>query len=678
MQLAKITIFKIAVAFIIGIIISHCFDSNLRLLLYAFSAFFLILLLAWFRSKRQVFQDAFFGIVLYVFLMCLGALIYQLHQPLNQKNHYSNFIDSAKNHFFQIQIKEVLKPDLYHEKYIVEMIAVNEKVLSGNLLLMISKDSLSSEIYVDDVLLFKNSLQTIPKPKNPHQFDYSNYMKTQGVYHQVFITHKEILLKKPGKKSLVGKAYLLREHINQKLDNYPIEAQQRSIINALILGQRQGISSEIYQNYIQAGVVHILAVSGLHVGIILLLLKGLFFPIERLKSGKTVVMVLMVVLLWGFAVIAGLSPSVTRAVTMFSFLAIGMQLNRRTSTFAGLFSSAFVLLVINPNLLFHVGFQLSYMAVLGILTMYPILSKWYQPKWYVDKKLWQIFTVSIAAQCGVLPLSLYYFHQFPALFFVSNLVILPFLGLVLGLGILVIIIALLGVNFNIPAQVMDFLIELLNNFISWVAKQESFLFENIPFSALQMICLYLLLYALIVLWKNFSGRLLIQFLAAILFFQLSFLYHKREASYQELVIFNKSRNTIVGIKTNQSFQVFSTLDSARIIQERFLKDYVTNNRIKNIKVNMAVPNVFKFDEKHFLVVDSLSVYPKKSKQVDYIFLTGSPRINLNRLLDSVNPKQIIADNNNYKSYVNRWKVTCIERNIPFYYTAESGAFVLKK
>ena len=169
-----------------------------------------------------------------------------------------------------------------------------------------------------------------------------------------------------------------------------------------------------------------------------MILLYIFDPIKRLLKSEKGINVLIIIMLWGFAFLTGLSPSVIRAVTMFSFFAFAKIINRDTNAINTLFLSYFTLLVINPNWLFHVGFQLSYLAVFFILWLVPIWNKFYYPKHLILKKFWGIITVTLAAQIGIIPLSLFYFHQFPGLFILTNLIVLPVIGLILCLGILLI------------------------------------------------------------------------------------------------------------------------------------------------------------------------------------------------------------------------------------------------
>ena len=238
------------------------------------------------------------------------------------------------------------------------------------------------------------------------------------------------------------------------------------IVKALILGQKKDINKQLYSDYAAAGAIHILAVSGLHVGIIYFILITLLRPLKRLFKHELIISIIIVISLWGFAFLTGLSPSVIRAVTMFSFFAFAKAINRETNTINTLFLSYFTLLIINPLWLFHIGFQLSYLAVLSILWLLPLFNKVYCPKNYFARKIWDIFTVTLAAQTGIFPLSIYYFHQFPGLFFMTNLIILPFLGVLLGGGIILIILSIFNVIPEWFALTYNYLIKFMNSKVS--------------------------------------------------------------------------------------------------------------------------------------------------------------------------------------------------------------------
>jgi len=193
----------------------------------------------------------------------------------------------------------------------------------------------------------------------------------------------------------------------------------------LVLGQKQYLEPETKQAFAGVGAMHILAVSGLHVGLVFLLFNWLFKPLQKLPNGHIVQTVLVILVIVGYAAITGFSPSVTRASLMFALISVGNMLRRVGDIYNTIFASAFLMLLYNPDLLFSIGFQLSYIAVLGIIFIYPKLFKCLAPKYWITVKLWSLLCLAIAAQLVTFPLGIYYFHQFPTYFFITNLIVIP-------------------------------------------------------------------------------------------------------------------------------------------------------------------------------------------------------------------------------------------------------------
>jgi competence protein ComEC len=449
-----------------------------------------------------------------------------------------------------------------------------------------------------------------------------------------------------------------------------------AIINALLLGQRQDISEEIYTSYTNAGAIHILAISGLHIGIILLILQHIFKPVEHLKHGKFLNTILIVGILWSFAIIAGLSASVTRAVTMFSIVAIAMNLKRLTNIYNTLAISMFTILLFKPLFLFDVGFQLSYLAVFSIVSIDPLLYKLWKTNYWLPDKLWHTLTVTISAQLGIIPLSLYYFHQFPSLFFLSNLVIIPLLGIILGYGIFLILLAVLNILPQFAATIYGYIISLMNCFVEWISAQESFLFKDIPFNILYVFVSYICIMTLIRFHIKRHYASLKLFLIAILIGQCTIIYTTYEIPTNKFIVFHKNKHSLLGNTFNNKISIASDFDSITETKNKITKDYTIGNHIKTIEKD-SFQLVYLLDNKKVLVIDSLGIYNIKSFQPDYVLLRQSPQINLNRLIDSIKPKHIIADGSNYKSYVAHWETVCKKRKIPFHQTSKKGAFIIE-
>ena len=278
---------------------------------------------------------------------------------------------------------------------------------------------------------------------------------------------------------------------------------------------------------------------------------------------------------------------------------------------------------------------------------------------------------------GILPLSLYYFHQFPGLFFLSNLIIIPFLGAILGGGIIVIIFSLLNVLPDLAALIYNEIIEVLNKFIHWVSTKEDFLFQDISMSFLLMLISYLLIITLFQVTFKFNIKKLINLLLVLISFQCVLLFEKEQVSTKnEFVIFHKSRKSIYGKRVGKTFYIMNKEDSLTTTKQNVIQNYKVGEQLKRIENNQFT-NYFKIRNQDFLIVDKTGVYNLKGLNNPIVIFQNSPKINVERLIKTINPKQIIADGNNYKSYVKRWKTICEKAGIPFYATSEKGAFVYK-
>lgn len=328
--------------------------------------------------------------------------------------------------------------------------------------------------------------------------------------------------------------------------------------------------------------------------------------------------------------------------------------------------------------LFDVGFQLSYLAVFGIVWVQPLLYSIWTPKLRFLDKGWQLFTVSIAAQAGILPISLYYFHQFPGLFILSNLIIIPFLGTILFGGIVIIILATFNILPQFLANIYGSIISLMNYFVSWVSKQEVFLLKELSMSFEAMIAWYIFIIFLFQLWFRKTYNNIVLFLTSTIILQGVYLYEKSQrVNKSEFIVFHKSRYSILGERNRNELNVFSSLNDSILLQEKILQSYRVAQGIISKNID-SISYIASFNNKQILIVDSLGMYQIKKLKNPIVVLKNNPKINLSRLIYWLKPKQIIADGSNYKSYINGWKETCYKQKTPFWYTGQNGALYYKR
>jgi competence protein ComEC len=430
------------------------------------------------------------------------------------------------------------------------------------------------------------------------------------------------------------------------------------------------------KDYQYAGAVHILSVSGLHVGFILMFITFLLKPMSNSKRNAILKLVIILVSLWTYGILAGLSASVVRSVTMFSFVAIGIHLKRTVNIFHTLVVSMLLILLWKPSFLFDVGFQLSYLALFFILWVQPLLSNIWQPKNRIIQYIWDIVTVSTAAQIGAMPLSIYYFHQFPGLFFITNIIVLPLLGVIMIIGLIAIIIACFGIVPFVIAKPLEFLIEFLNYIIHWVATFEDFIIKNISFNKEMLVASYLVIIFGVLWFKKNTFQRLFLTLLSIISLQCVFIYTKFKAeNTDEFIVFNAKKHSIITERKKDLITVYSNDSILENIDNNLaIQSYLIGNFCK-IEEKKNIGNLFYFKNKKILIIDSSSVYLEKTKP-DILIVINSPKINLLRVFESWKPEQVVIDGSNYKSYARLWEATCRKEKIPFHNTNEKGFYKL--
>lgn len=624
--------------------------------------------------KRNFQKNIISSIIPFILFGCIGITEVYLNDPLLDKNHYLKQTNFNSETQLKLTVLEILKPGFYDTKIIAQVDKANKEYSSGKIILNVLKDSLSPKttIQVDDIIYTKTQLLEISPPQAPYQFDYKKYLKNQGIYAQVNLKPVEFIKIKPEKHSLKGLASLFRNHINKKLEPYDLSTNSKAIFNALLLGQRQDLSNELRADYINAGVIHILAVSGLHVGILMLILQFILSPLGNYRKSQIAKTLIILISIWCFAFITGFSASVLRAATMFSFIQIGMLLNQRQAGLNALITSAFVLLLIKPGFIYEVGFQLSYAAVFFIMWLYPKFNSLWEPKNKILKYYWQLILVSLTAQIGVLPLSLYYFHQFPGMFLVANMVVLPAIGFLLIYGLLIILLSTLNILPLFLATGFDILLTWLNRFISFIAEMDFLLLKNIYFSAALVFISYFLIISGGRLLDKITFQKCVFFLLCMIALPITLITSANIESKPEFYVNHRYQQTILTQKTANRNLIFHSAKAGNI-PPTFIEGFKENQLITEVK-NDSLRHFYINSENLILKIDSLSIFDIEGITPDYIILTQSPKLNLNRLITRYPNIKIIADGSNYKSYVDRWKLTCKQQKIPFHNTYEKGFY----
>ncbi|MEL6483471.1 MAG: ComEC/Rec2 family competence protein, partial [Bacteroidota bacterium] len=567
----KLTLF-LAIGIVLGfhVFVPHWFCLSL----VAAGLFWLVI-----SVRKGLGKKLSFALALGVLMIGIGAFLVQSRLGNFQTEHYSK-----KNHseysLWKVTVSNKLKTTAYAERFVLDIHELNQAEAAGTILWNAPMDSFSKALKIDDTLVLAAKAEGIPPPRNPGQFSYQKYLRQLGILHQFNRDSKVLRHEKATQRSLFGLAQQVRDHLAHRLKEAGFSEEVFGVVQALLLGQRSDIPKALYKDYQNAGAVHILAISGLHVGVLVLIFQALLFPLTRLPKGKVIRLIVLILFLWGFAFITGLSASVVRAVTMFSFLSYAWCLDRPTSSFNLAALSMMALLLVKPLFLFQVGFQMSYAAVFAILWLYPKLQAFWSPEPWLLKKIWSLLTVSVSAQVGVLPISLFYFHQFPTLFFVSNLIVVPFLGMLLGGGLIVLGLASARwLPFEI-VWVYEHMILAMNRVIQWVAHFEGFVLREIPFDLAEVILSYFSIVCLVTFLEKRTFRGLKHLALCIALFQgyILFSNYKNRTS-KSVVILHYYKASALWFQQGKHLEVFSK-DSLKV-----------NSTLSDFKIEQSITEV---------------------------------------------------------------------------------------
>lgn len=405
----------------------------------------------------------------------------------------------------------------------------------------------------------------------------------------------------------------------------------------------------------------------MHIGILYWIMNLIFSSFIRSKNIRFLTVISILVC---FAIITGLSGSVVRAVLMFIIVGSGIMVKRKTSSINVLALSLLIILIFNPLFLFDIGLQLSYLAVFSIVYFYPLIRPFFQSRFLVLKYFFELVGISIVAQIGILPLTVYYFGQIPLLFLLGNLIVIPILTFVLIALVFLLILNFVWNSLSVfLGKGIAFLIDFVNNAIGWIASQTDFIITNIKLSEFQCILFLGLIFMIAYAIKQYSYRKIILILVLIIGIQMSFFYDisKIKENNQMHVLYDYNSVTLAKINQTKMW-IFS--DDTLVLSKKYIVDLQRESEIHQVDFK-KINNFFKIEGLRFLVVDSLGI-SEISTSIDVLILKDNPKFNLERYLQNHQPKLVVFHPKNYNTNVAFWSQTCTEKKIPFHNMREKG------
>jgi competence protein ComEC len=684
----KAPFLRLLLPLIAGIILEFYFKFQIHIISIVFFA--LVLAYIIFRILPLAYRfklRSFLGIIVTLFMIDTGSFITWHKDIRHQTYWYGEYYDSTSIIIATVSEPPIEKNKSYKAIATVGAIINKDSVYSaiGNLLLYFAKDSLQNHPGYGDRILIRKKLTRIKNSGNPSAFDYERYCAFQQIFHQCNLKKNDWVLLKGKEVTTYNEViFKTRQGIINVLNKYITGREEAALANALLIGYKVDLDKDLVQAYTNAGVVHLIAISGLHLALIYALLLWLTGKIPFIKKMKIIRLILILFCLWFFSLLTGASASVLRSAVMFSFIATGMTFNKNSSIYNSLASSAFVLLCYDPFMLWDVGFQLSYFAVLGIAIAQRSIYNWV----YFSNKLlnetWKLAAVSLSAQIFTLPVCIYYFHQLPVMFLLSNIIAIPLSTVALWGCIILVFIS--------PFQTIAFYFGKAITVSIWLLNHTVLLINAIPFSLWDGISLSvpgtILLYMVFIF---FLYWLIKKNMTAFKFGVLSSLtlagmiaFEKWHFSHQEkIIVYNVPSHKAIDFISGHSYHFVGDND---LVTDGLLRSFhLKPGRISlmlNTKEDSGINlyrhnNFYQFYNKRILIIDSAVAYMPAAERmyVDYIIISKNPKVFMPGLAAVFNCNLYVFDASNPLWKIDKWKKDCEELHLRFHSVPEQGAFV---
>ncbi len=667
---------------LLGIYLPHVFLFKTAVFLIAF---FSILFFVLGRNPQKNNFPLLSGLLGLSTIFLLGYVRLTLFTDSNKDNHLSKI--NSKIEAYEAIVRSVPEEKAKSWKIEIELTyakAESWQPITGNLVLYVSKNNLPAiNWHYGDHILVKGSPQELKPPANPGEFDFKRFLSFKNISHQQFVQAEDVkFIKSASRKGFIYYSHQARAWSMKKLNHYVHGDDEKAIAIALVLGVTDGIDNDLQNAYAASGAMHVLAVSGMHVGIIYAIILFLFKPLNKYKWSRWFIAVLSLILLWAFAFVTGLSPSVLRAVTMFSFIAVARPFSKRTNIYNTLAASIFVLLIYNPYLIMSVGFQLSYLAVIGIVYLQrPLYNLWYIEN-RVGDWTWQITCVSIAAQIATFALGLLYFHQFPIYFLISNLFVIPLSTIVLVMGIFLLAISFISPLASFTAFILEWLIKALNWIVFKTEALPYSLINNIHITIFQCWLLMGILIALILLFELKSIKwLYVSVVLAIGFSILQWSHFVDTINQKQLIVYAINKHTAIEfIDRGQSH--FASDSSLQNDRDR-IRFHIQPNQLVH-GVSIAQPqilferevngvNYFRYNKKTIGWINDTKTKLPTNATLDYLIISDNSLTK--KLLSKAKVNTVIFDGSNTSGYLKALTKTANQQHIQTYSTVEQGAFI---
>jgi competence protein ComEC len=665
---AEVIFVRLVIPLSIGIYYTYFQESNhTQLFLLITSSLFIVLLFINFnyKSLRAYRFKTLTGMLFLLFLLAFGGFIGLLNKEVLEQGYFTNY--EAK----QLKVWINDEPQRRNEtiRFTVKVVGCykNQKFhrTTGKLLIILKIDSLNPITYnYGDELLVNANYTPIAPPYNYAEFDFKGSLAAKNVYHQAFIEQIETL--KTGHNlgnAIITYALNLRK---SQIDHYNriIKDQEAfAVASTLILGYRADLSEDTLSIYSKTGTIHALSVSGMHVGIIYLVLNWVLSFLNNKPSLRMIKIIVIISLIWFYSLVTGFSPSILRSAIMLTVYIFAKSFSKHSNGYNILAFTAFCLLIYEPYLIVDVGFQLSFLAVLGLIYLHPKIYKclYFKQRW--ADWLWSSIAMSIAAQITTFPLSIYYFHQFPIYFILSNLFILLPISLLMYLGI-----AILLFKLYFLAPVLAWLILFMNGGLKWISDLPLSTISEIWLNKPELLTIILTLILVLLAIEKKNKYILGSAMLLCLYFNLSIAIRSVAVKQQKKILFftlqkgyatafinRQSAVIITNLTTkdkNFTFFIQPALDQLQIKNKHLIK-WETDFHLESFSKKH---HQIKFFNYRILMIDNCFNHKNIAYKpvFNMVWLHQNPKTKLVDLRKALSFEELVIDASNNTSHIKKY------------------------
>jgi competence protein ComEC len=680
---------RLLIALVAGIIIQWHYGVTLTTIIICGSL--ILLLLAGFcvlPASKKFMLNWLRGILILLLFVCVGMATTWRQNIQNNSNWYGKIYQPGDTVILTMQEPLAEKENSYKALAAVDQILKGGQLhtTTGNVLVYFKKDSIKPSLQYGSQIVCNKPLQQVQNSGNPAALNYNRYCLFQNITNQAFLATKDYSTFSSKKINPLQKfLFDAREWALRTLRQNIHSPKELGIAEALLIGYRNDLDKDLVQAYSDTGVVHIIAISGLHIGVIYSTLILLFSLFKSSEFKRWIEPVVILSVIWLFTSIAGAAPSVLRAAVMFTFILFGKFLNKNGNIYNTLAASAFVLLISNPFYLWDVGFQLSYAAVLSILIFFKSISGLLYFKNKFLRWIWQLCAVSLSAQVFTLPLVIYHFHQLPLLFLFSNLLAVPLSGVILFEELVLFCFSWWHVVAAIVGRVTEVCIRLMNDFIGHIDKLSFSVWDGLYVSRIQLIVMFIIV-CLFSFW--IFSKSAKTFIAGLLFISLFFILrdadHIHDKLQGKIIVYNVPKQSAVDFISSDNC---SYAGDSVVLQDTFLKNFnLKPSRVIN-KVYSKTDNLLPDITNCVITVNSCKILmltrsfhtlsPKEKIKLNVLILSQNIVQSPSELNDIFQCDYVIADSSVPIWRSAKWKKEFEQLHLRFHSVAQDGAFTLK-